>query len=199
MSAKRIKRTRSRDDTKPVMPSLNKDSVKAIEAAIKYSFKDKDLLTRAMTHPGALSSAEAAGHSNQRLEFLGDRVLGLVISERLLTRYPTEREGKLAVRFNAYVRKESCAEAVRNLGVEKYLIMAPHDAADGGRQRDSALGDLCEALIAAVYLDGGLKPARSLVERAWAPQFAQGAATTKDAKTALQEWAQGRGLASAAV
>ena len=194
MSGKRSHRARMRDSAKPVKPSLTKDSVKALESALNYTFKNKDLLTRAMTHPGAVSSQDAAKRSNQRLEFLGDRVLGLIISERLMERYPTEREGKLAPRFNAYVRKEACADAVRHLGIGDYLIMAEHDAADGGRTRDSALGDLCEAVIAAVYLDGGLKSARALIERAWAPQFAHGVSTAKDAKTALQEWAQGRGL-----
>lgn len=194
MSSKRPNRAREREATRQVMPSLTKDTVKSIEEATGYTFKDKALLTRAMTHPGAVSAKDAVKHSNQRLEFLGDRVLGLIVSERLMQRFPTEREGKLAPRFNAYVRKEACAKAVRYLGIGKYLIMAQHDAADGGRSRDSALGDLCEALIAAVYLDGGLKAARTLVERAWAPQFAGGAPSTKDAKTALQEWAQGRGL-----
>ena len=195
MSAKRPNRARQRDSTKQVRPSLTKETIKAIEDVIGHVFKDKALLTRAMTHPGAVSAQDAVKHSNQRLEFLGDRVLGLIISERLMQRYPGEREGKLAPRFNAFVRKEACAEAIRHLGVGQHLIMAQHDAADGGRTRDSALGDLCEALIAAVYLDGGLKSARSLVERAWAPQFTGGAVSTKDAKTALQEWAQARGFA----
>ena len=194
MSGKRTKSARLRGTAKQATPSLTKETVKSIEAAINYTFKDKKLLTRAMTHPGAVSAQDTVKHSNQRLEFLGDRILGLIVSERLLERYPTEREGKLAPRFNAFVRKEACAEAARELGVGQYLIMAPHDAADGGRSRESALADLCEALIAAVYLDGGLKPARSLVEKAWAPQFAGGSVSTKDAKTALQEWAQGRGL-----
>lgn len=194
MNKRRPKRTRNRDADKMAKPALTKETVKAIEAAIKYKFKDKDLLARAMTHPGAVSSKDAVKLSNQRLEFLGDRVLGLIVSERLMERYPTEREGKLAPRFNAYVRKEACAEAIRHIEIGEYLIMAEHDAADGGRSRDSALGDLCEAIIAAIYLDGGLKSARAFIERAWAPQFAHGVSAIKDAKTTLQEWAQGRGL-----
>lgn len=194
MTNKRPNRSRHRDTAKMPKPSLSKEAVKSIEAAINHTFKDKDLLTRAMTHPGAVSSQDAAKLSNQRLEFLGDRVLGLVVAERLMERYPTEREGKLAPRFNAYVRKEACADAIRHLGIGQYLLMAPNDAADGGRSRDSALGDLCEALIAAVYLDGGLKPARTFIEKAWAPHFAAGVTAAKDAKTLLQEWAQGRGL-----
>ena len=194
MSGRRPKRSRLRETSKMPKPVLTKESVKAIEAATKHTFKDLDLLTHAMTHPGAVSAKDAAKHSNQRLEFLGDRVLGLVIAERLVERYPTEREGKLAPRFNAYVRKEACAAAIRHLELGQYLIMAPNDAADGGRLRDSALGDLCEALIAAIYLDGGLKAARSFIEKAWAPQFASGVSAAKDAKTSLQEWAQGRGM-----
>lgn len=194
MSMKRPKRTRLRAGAKANVPSLSAESIEAIEQAVGYSFKDKALLTRALTHPGAVPARDATKHSNQRLEFLGDRVLGLVIAERLLDRYPADREGKLAPRLNAYVRKESCARAVRHLKLGKYLIMADHDAADGGRGRDSALGDLCEALIAAIFLDGGLKPARLFIEKAWAPQFSRGLKSAKDAKSALQEWAQGRGM-----
>lgn len=195
MSPHRPKRTRLRAKAKPRAPRLSDEALGAVEAAIKYTFKDKALLHRAMTHPSVIAAEDMMHHSNQRLEFLGDRVLGLVIAERLIERYPTEREGQLAPRLNAYVRKEACAEAVRHIGLGEYMIMSSSDEADGGRLRDGALGDLCEAVIAAIYKDGGLKVARTFIERAWAPQFSKPVESAKDAKTTLQEWAQQRGLA----
>lgn len=168
--------------------------MEAIEAALGYTFKDKLRLQRAMTHPSALSSAEAVRHSNQRLEFLGDRVLGLVIAERLFERYPAEREGDLAPRLNRLVNKGACANAVRQIGIADHIIMADNEIRAGGRERDSTLGDICESVIAAIYLDGGLKAARTFIERAWAQQFSAPPKRVKDNKTLLQEWAQGRGL-----
>lgn len=194
MSGGRPKRTRLRAGGKPAEQRLSDDAMEAIEAALGYAFKDKLLLQRAMTHPSALSSAEAVRHSNQRLEFLGDRVLGLVIAERLFERYPAEREGSLAPRLNRLVNKTACADAVRYVGVADYILMADNEIRSGGRERDSTLGDVCESLIAAIYLDGGLKAARAFIERAWAQQFNAAPKRVKDNKTLLQELAQGRGL-----
>lgn len=193
MSGGRPKRTRLRAGGKRVEQRLNDASIEALEAALGYTFKDKPRLERAMTHPSAVSSAEAVKHSNQRLEFLGDRVLGLVIAERLFERYPSEREGDLAPRLNRLVNKTACANAVRHVGVADYILMADNEIRSGGRERDSTLGDVCESLIAAIYLDGGLKAARAFIERAWAEQFNAAPKRVKDNKTLLQEWAQARG------
>ncbi len=194
MNGGRPKRTRLRAGGKHPEQRLSDASMEAVETALGYTFKDKPRLERAMTHPSAVSSAEAVKHSNQRLEFLGDRVLGLVIAERLFERYPTEREGNLAPRLNRLVSKTACANAVRSIQIADHIVMADNEVRAGGRDRDSTLGDVCESLIAAIYLDGGLKAARAFVERAWAQQFNAVPLRVKDNKTLLQEWAQGRGL-----
>jgi len=154
---------------------------------------DPALLDTALTHPSAASPARA---DYQRLEFLGDRVLMLVIAEALLARHPDEAEGQLAPRLNALVRKDACAAVGAELGLGACLRMDRGEARSGGRRRDSTLGDAMEAVIAAVYLDGGLEAARDVILRLWAPQLAAqaGAAAPQDPKSALQEWAEGRGL-----
>ena len=122
MSAKRPKRTRLRAKGKSRLPKLGDEALAKAEAALKYTFADKELLHRAMTHPSLLTADEMMHHSNQRLEFLGDRVLGLVISERLMDRFPTDREGRMAPKLNALVNKTTCARALAWLGVSDYLM-----------------------------------------------------------------------------
>lgn len=193
MKPARPKRTRQRAAVKAVRPGLSDKAIGEIETRIGHAFKDRDRLVRAMTHPSALSADEAVRHSNQRLEFLGDRVLGLVIAERLFERRPGEREGQLAPRLNRLVKKAACADAMRFVDLGPYIVMAPNEVNNGGREREGTLGDVCEAVIAAIYLDGGLKAARAFIEHAWAPQFSAAPTRTKDPKTLLQEFAQGRG------
>ncbi len=170
------------------------DTLAAVEAAIGYAFSDRALLNRALTHPSAVQPDEALRHSNQRLEFLGDRVLGLVIAERLYDRRPDEREGHLAPRLNRLVNKEACAEAARSLGLGPFVHLSAYERSQGGQDRVSTLGDVCEAVIGAIYRDGGLKPARAFIERAWKDQFSERTDRIKHPKTLLQEWAQGAGL-----
>ncbi|TVQ54195.1 MAG: ribonuclease III [Rhodobacteraceae bacterium] len=154
---------------------------------------DPELMEAALTHPSAGSPARP---DYERLEFLGDRVLMLVIAEALLERWPDAREGDLAPRLNALVRKETCAEIAAEIGVGEHLRLDRSEARTGGRTRLSILGDAMEAVIAAVYLDKGLEAARAVVLRHWGPRMAaQGAVAPRDAKTALQEWAQARGMA----
>lgn len=193
MNQARPKRTRQRAAAKAVRPSLTPDAINAAEDACGHRFKDKALLLTALTHPSAVSAAESVHHANQRLEFLGDRVLNLLIAERLIDRRRNETEGDLAPRLNRLVKKGACAEAFRHLGLGAYLLLSESELASGGRERESTLGDACEAVIAAIYLDGGLAAARKFVEKGWAPQFNSGPAETKDPKTLLQEWAQGQG------
>ena len=194
MKPGRPKRTRLRAASKRQLPALTSTSIEALEKALGHNFKDKSLLVTAMTHPSALSAAEAVKHSNQRLEFLGDRVLGLVISDRLLERYPTEREGELAPRFNRLVRKSACAGAARKATLGDHILMGKSERIAGGHERESTLGDVCEAVIGALYLDGGLKVARGFIEQAWAEMFASPPANARDAKSLVQEWAQGKSL-----
>jgi ribonuclease III len=155
-----------------------------------HAFSDPSLLIEALTHPSMGSRP-----NNQRLEFLGDRVLGLVIAEVLLAQDRDADEGKLAPRFNALVRKETCAEVAGGIGLGEVLRMGRSEMLSGGRRKTAILGDAMEAVIAAVYLDGGLEAARACILTHWATRIAAAqVAQTVDAKTTLQEWAQARGL-----
>lgn len=194
MKDARPKRTRQRTRARPKTPGLADEVIAELQERLGHVFSDDSLLVRAMTHPSAVSHRrEAVKGSYQRLEFLGDRVLALVMAERLIKRYPTEREGDLAPRLNRLVNKHACAEAAARMDLGKHVTMSPHEIEQGGRERDSTLGDVCEAVIGALYLDGGLAVATRFIERAWAVQFAGSRAAGKDPKTRLQEWTQGRG------
>jgi ribonuclease-3 len=154
-----------------------------------HRFTRPDLLIEALTHP-----SKASGLDNQRLEFLGDRVLGLVIAEALLAQDPAAKEGQLAPRLNALVRKETCAEVAAEVDLGVALRLGRSEMISGGRRKTALLGDAMEAVIAAVYLDAGIEAARALVLRLWGPRIAGAQVQTQDAKTALQEWAQARGM-----
>ena len=146
------------------------------------------MLTRALTH------ASRGGETNERLEFLGDRVLGLVVAERLHADYPGMNEGGLAVRLNALVRREACAKVGEAAGLAPHLVMASSESSSGGRGKAAILAGAAEAVIAALYLDGGLPAAKQFILRYWDESFASFAAELRDAKTALQEWAQSGAL-----
>ena len=128
------------------------------------------------------------------MEFLGDRVLGLVIAERLLASFPSADAGELALRYNALVRREALVDVARRLELGSHIRMAKSEDAAGGRSKPAILADCCEAVLGALFLDGGLNVARQFVVEHWRPLFEEVESTSKDDKTALQEWAQGRGL-----
>jgi ribonuclease-3 len=156
-----------------------------------HHFRDPDLLRRALTH-SSLSSPTRP--DNQRLEFLGDRVLGLVMAEALLAKDTEAREGQLAPRFNALVRKETCADVAREIDLGAVLRLGKSEMATGGRRKQALLGDAMEAVIAAVYLDARFDVARAMILGLWGARVDAVATDARDAKTALQEWAQARGL-----
>ena len=164
----------------------------AFSERLGHTFRDPDLLRRALTH-SSLSSPTRS--DNQRLEFLGDRVLGLVMAEALLAQDETAREGQLAPRFNALVRKEACADVAREIELGAVLRLGKSEMATGGRRKQALLGDAMEAVIAAVYLDAGFDTAREMILKLWGPRVSAVETDARDAKTALQEWAQARGLA----
>lgn len=173
------------------MSGSSKSSVEALDklqARIGYVFRDQDLLRRSLRH------ASMGGVSNERLEFLGDRVLGLVVAERLFSNYPDTDEGGLAVRFNTLVRREACAKAAEAAKLGPHIVMARSEARNKGRAKMAILANACEALIAALYLDGGLKAAREFIFRYWESMFDGLAPELRDAKTILQEWAQSGAL-----
>ena len=158
--------------------------------AIGYRFAQPELLIRALTHA---SIASVTRPDNQRLEFLGDRVLGLVMADALLAADPAASEGQLAPRYNALVRKEACADVARACGLGEVLKLGRSEMVSGGRRKDALLGDAIEALIAAVYQDGGFDAARALILRLWGDRIGQVKSDARDPKTSLQEWAQARG------
>lgn len=165
-----------------------------LEARLGYRFADPDLLHRALTHASAISPGKRIEHSYQRLEFLGDRVLGLVVADMLYRRLPRASEGELSRGLNAMVRKETCAAIARELDLGAEMNLGEAEARTGGAKKEAILGDVCEAVIGAVYLDGGLGRAFEIVERLFGGHVEHAGTDRADAKTTLQEWAQGRGL-----
>ena len=163
-------------------------ALEALEARIGHTFKNRALLQEALTHGSALDGARHK-RSYDRLEFLGDRVLGLVVSERLLAENATIEEGELAPRYNALVNKHACAAAARAADLGAAVVLSPSEEANGGRGKEAILADICESVIAALYLDAGMETARGFIHRFWGDAFEAVRATPRDAKTALQEWA----------
>jgi ribonuclease III len=163
----------------------------AFQGRIGYQFRQPALLARAVTHSSISSPTRP---DNQRLEFLGDRVLGLVMSEALLAADTAATEGQLAPRFNALVRKETCAEVARDIGLGEVLKLGRSEMLSGGRRKDALLGDALEAVIAAVYLDSGFEVAKALVLRLWGTRIGAVETDARDPKTSLQEWAQARAM-----
>jgi ribonuclease-3 len=168
-------------------------SRRELEARIGHAFADADRLESALTHSSALSGMARAA-SYQRLEFLGDHVLGLVISDVLFRAFPKADEGELSRRLADLVRKETCAEIAVTIELGAAIKLGSSEANAGGRKRPAILADVCEALIGAVYLDGGYPAAEGLVERLWQVRMQAKAQPVRDSKTVLQEWAQARGL-----
>ena len=164
--------------------------LRAFETRIGHHFSQPDLLIRALTH-GSVSSPTRS--DNQRLEFLGDRVLGLVMAAALLDHDKTASEGQLAPRFNALVRKEACADVARQIDIGSVLKLGRSEMLSGGRRKQALLGDAMEAVIAAVYYDAGYEVAGAVIRQLWGDRITQVEADARDAKTALQEWAQARG------
>lgn len=159
-----------------------------------HAFARPELLREALTHRGAAVAGDGPRFGNERLEFLGDRVLGLVIAQLVHSGFPDEPEGILARRFTGLVRREALEEVASGLGLGAYLILAESDAQSGARDNRGIQADACEAVIGALYLDGGLEVARSFILKHWAPLVSDFGAGVRDAKTRLQEWAQARGL-----
>jgi ribonuclease-3 len=165
-----------------------------LEARLGYKFADPTLLDRALTHSSAIAPAKRIEQSYQRLEFLGDRVLGLVVADLLYRRFPKATEGDLSRSLNALVRKETCAMIAREVALGLEVNLGESEARTGGAEKDAILGDVIEAVIGAIYMDGGLGPAFEVIERLFGEHMAQSGSERADAKTTLQEWAQGRGL-----
>jgi len=168
---------------------------KELEKALGHRFRNQQLLEVALTH-ASMRGGKAHRSDNERLEFIGDRVLGLVIAEALSERFPEATEGELARRYNRLVRGEACARIARSIGVGEYLILSESEAGSGGRSKGTILADAMEAILGAIFLDAGFQTARTVVRSLWGDEDDRRPEGARpDAKSALQEWAQGRGLA----
>jgi ribonuclease-3 len=172
-----------------------KAAAAAIEARIGHKFADPTLLATAFTHVSALKKATRnRADSYQRLEFLGDHVLGLVVSDMLYRAFPNADEGELSKRLADLVRKESCADVAKSLGLVDDIKLGQVGASASARLRKSVLGDICEAVIGAIFLDGGYGAAAQFVERNWTERMRKPRRPLRDPKTVLQEWAQSKGM-----
>src|SRR5438874_115696 len=202
----------------PLQPAVPRGRVRAevptteagaadLERLIGHSFARPELLAEALTHPSASAPSYRSGHhrnraasrafsgrSYERLEFLGDRVLGLVIADLLWRRFATEPEGDLTRRLAHLVQRDPLTRVAAEIGLDRFLRLSPSEAAAGAARNPGTLADACEAVIAAIYLDGGYAAAFAFIERFWEPLTAEMEGPPRDAKTSLQEWAQGRGL-----
>jgi ribonuclease-3 len=175
------------------MNKLPRAELSALESRLGYRFRDSALALLALTHRSADSQdKEGRAQSYQRLEFLGDRVLGVVIASRLYQAFPKENEGELSRRLAKLVRRETCAEIAVQWDVGPHVALGLGQARGGGRKNAAILSDVCESLIGAVFVDGGFEAAEALILRAWGERIA--AEVVRDAKTMVQEWAQSRTL-----
>jgi ribonuclease III len=183
-----------KEPKEPKETKRRKRSTAAFEERIGYRFKDPALLEQALTHISALTGARNRAGSYQRLEFLGDHVLGLVVSDMLFRAFAKADEGEMSRRLADLVRKEACADVARAIELGDAIRLGASEANAGGRGRTAILADVCEALIGAVFVDGGYPAASALIERLWSERMRTPARPLRDSKTVLQEWAQARGL-----
>jgi ribonuclease-3 len=174
--------------------AAEKAATAALEARVGHKFADLALLATAFTHVSALKPARSRAESYQRLEFLGDHVLGLIVSDMLYRAFPNADEGELSKRLADLVRKESCADVAKSLGLVDDIKLGQVGAIASARLRKSVLGDICEALIGAIFLDGGYAAAAQFVERNWTERMRKPRRPLRDPKTVLQEWAQSKGM-----
>jgi ribonuclease-3 len=180
--------------SRPAPSKRRRRTVDGLESRIGYDFTDAALLECALTHISAVKGGHNPGRSYQRLEFLGDHVLGLVVSDMLFRTFPKANEGELSRRLADLVRRETCAEVGRAINLGAAVRLGSSEASSGGRTRVAILADVCEALIGAVFIDGGYPPAAALIERLWDARMRTPLRPPRDPKTVLQEWAQARGL-----
>jgi len=194
MAVRRALRTAIPGHSLDVAAERRTARLKALEEALGHRFATPELLEQALTHRSAARARGKFSEGYERLEFLGDRVLGLLVAELLVRSYAREQEGELTRRHTSLVRGDTLARVARTIALGQHLKLSKGEAQTGGRESPTLLADACEAVIAALYLDGGLEAARPFIERYWAPLMAEAPTPPRDPKTALQEWAQGEKL-----
>ena len=175
------------------MPKRRDTALQQFFERLGFAFKDRALVELALTHASARPSLKP-NEDNERLEFLGDRVLGLAIAELLTQTFPEASEGELARRYNQLVRAETCAEIAKEWELGQLILMSGGEAESGGRGKKTILANACEAVLGAIFIEGGYQAARDVVFRFWATELASLDLALPDAKSILQEWAQGRRL-----
>jgi ribonuclease III len=175
------------------LPKSQNTAFKKLSARLGHTFSDVELLKLALTHASARAGGRPDG-DNERLEFLGDRVLGLAVAELLADRFPKAREGELARWFNQLVRAETCTEVAQQWELGKFILMSGGEAGSGGRGKKTILANACEAVLGAIFADAGYAAARDVVHQFWTPHFGELEFAAPDAKSVLQESAQGRHL-----
>jgi ribonuclease-3 len=166
---------------------------KELETSLGYQFRSRDLLKKALTH-ASVRQVSGRRRDNERLEFLGDRVLGLAVAELLWEVYPSADEGELARLYNRLVRGRTCAAVARDLDLGPFLVLSEAEDESGGRDKETILADACEAVLGAIFLEAGYETARNTVRAHWASRLGGSPAEAADAKSLLQEWVQGQGL-----
>jgi ribonuclease-3 len=176
----------------PLAMNDRADAVGALERRLGRAFQDRALLERALTH-ASVGGGAGKVRDNEVLEFIGDRVIGLLAAERLAELHPHAPEGELAPRLNALVSRQACAAVARRMGLGPALRLSGSETKTGGRDKESILAGACEAVMAAIYHDGGLEVARVVFLDLWSEAIDDLAGSLRDPKTALQEWAQGQG------
>jgi len=188
-----MRTVRKRPQSAKKLVKVESANIAGLEARLGYHFSDRALLKTALTHQSALDGRDDNCQSYQRLEFLGDRVLGLAISDKLYRAQPEVIVGRLSRRLSDFVRWETCAEVADEWGLAGYIQFAANIGAET-RQSRSVLADVCEAVLGAIYLDGGFAVAAKVIDAFWASRLSQDNRPAQDPKTALQEWVQARGL-----
>jgi ribonuclease-3 len=175
------------------LPKRRDTTLKHLYERLGYAFNDRSLVELALTHASARPSLKP-NEDNERLEFLGDRVLGLAVAELLTASFPEASEGELARRFNQLVRAETCGEIAQRWELGKLIVMSGGEAESGGRGKKTILANACEAVLGAIFLDSDYARVRDVVHRFWADELGDLDLAVPDAKSILQEWAQGRHL-----
>jgi ribonuclease-3 len=164
-----------------------------LESSIGHAFRDRNPLEKALTHISALHGTPSDGPHYQRLEFLGDRVLGLCVADMLFRTYPKASEGELSRRLGHLVRRETCAEVAAEWDIGPHIRLGIGEMQTGLRKKEAILADVCESVLAAIFLDGGFAAAQAVVERWFGPKMSEPGRALRDPKSALQEWALARG------
>ena len=173
------------------MPKRRTTDLSELSARLGHSFTKSTLFQLALTHASARADSKP-NEDNERLEFLGDRVLGLAVAELLTGHFPDASEGELARWFNHLVRTETCAYVAQDWGLGDFILMSGGEAGSGGRRKTTILANTCEAVLGAIFTDAGYEAARAVVNRAWEKHLDELDLAAPDAKSMLQEWAQGK-------